>query len=55
VVIVYSVGFEVPMAASMKTAVFWAVTPFSLLEFYRRFRDTCCLHRQGDDGGRKYF
>jgi hypothetical protein len=25
-------------------AVFWVVAPCSLVEVYRRFRGTCCLH-----------
>jgi hypothetical protein len=28
-------------------AVFWVVAPCSLVEVYRRFRGTCCLHHQG--------
>jgi hypothetical protein len=35
-------------AASMKMAVFWVLAPWSLVEAYRRFRGTCCLHHQGD-------
>jgi hypothetical protein len=31
----------------MKMAVFWVVAPCSLVEVYRRFRGTCCLHHQG--------
>jgi hypothetical protein len=30
----------------MKMSGFWFVTPCSLVEIYRRFRDTCCLHHQ---------
>jgi hypothetical protein len=44
------VGFEVFTAASMKMGVFWVVTPYSLVKVYQRFRGTCCLHHQGDDG-----
>jgi hypothetical protein len=33
----------------MKMAVFWVVTPCSLVEFYQRFRGPCCLHHQGDE------
>jgi hypothetical protein len=40
-----------------KMAVFWIVAPYSLVEFYQRFRGPCCLHHQGnerpDDGGSK--
>jgi hypothetical protein len=40
---------------SSKMAVFWVVAPCSLIEFYRHFRGTCCLHHQGlDDEGSKY-
>jgi hypothetical protein len=28
-----------------KIVAFWDVTPYSLVEMYRRFRGTCCLHR----------
>jgi hypothetical protein len=40
----------------MKMAVFWVVAPCILVEVYRLFRGTCCLHHQGDDfdnGGSK--
>jgi hypothetical protein len=39
-------GFEVLTASNMKMAVFWVVTLCSLVEVYRRFRGTCCLHHQ---------
>jgi hypothetical protein len=42
------VGFEVLTAVSTKMAVFWVVTPYSLLEVYQRFIGPCCLHHQGD-------
>jgi hypothetical protein len=32
----------------MKMAVFWVVAPRSSVAVYERFRDACCLHRQGD-------
>jgi hypothetical protein len=32
----------------MKMTIFWDVAPCSFIEFYRRFRGTYCLHRQGD-------
>jgi hypothetical protein len=32
-----------------KMAVFWEVAPCSLVDVYRRFRGTCCLHHQGDE------
>jgi hypothetical protein len=41
--------FEILTAASMKMAVFWVVALCSLVEVYRRFRGTCCLHHQGDE------
>jgi hypothetical protein len=30
----------------LKKAVFWVVTPCSLVEVYQRFRGTCYLHLQ---------
>jgi hypothetical protein len=44
-----NVRFQVLNAANMRMAVFWVVTPCSLIKFYRRFRDTCCLHQLGDE------
>jgi hypothetical protein len=44
--VIHLVAFEVLSAASMKMAVFWVVVPCSLIEVYRRFRGTCCLHHQ---------
>jgi hypothetical protein len=38
----------------MKMTVFWDVALCSLVETNRRFRDTHCLHYQGDDGGSKH-
>jgi hypothetical protein len=42
----------------MKMAVFWVVSPCSLVDVFRRFRGSYCLHHQGDhfpdDGGRKH-
>jgi hypothetical protein len=29
-------------------AVFWVVAPCNLVDVYRRFRGTYCLHHQGD-------
>jgi hypothetical protein len=52
------VRFQVLTAASMKMTVFWDVAPCSLVDVYRRFRGTYCLHHQGDectdDGGSKH-
>jgi hypothetical protein len=40
------------MDVHFKMAVFWVVAPFSLVEFYRRFKGACGLHNEGDpDGG----
>jgi hypothetical protein len=42
--------FEVLTAVKirmLKMAVFCVVAPCSLVEIYRRFRGTCCLHHQG--------
>jgi hypothetical protein len=33
----------------VKMTVFWVVALCSLVEVYKRFRGTCCLHHQGDD------
>jgi hypothetical protein len=35
-------------------AVFLVVTPYRLVEVYRRFRRTCCLNHQGDDVDSKH-
>jgi hypothetical protein len=45
----FLVGFEVHTAATIKMAVFSVAAPYSLVEFYRRFRGACCLHYQGDE------
>jgi hypothetical protein len=37
------------MYFAVKMAVFWVVAPCSLVKVYRRFRDACCLHHQGDN------
>jgi hypothetical protein len=37
--------------AQMKMAIFWVVVPCSLVEVHQRFRSSCCLRHQGDDGG----
>jgi hypothetical protein len=49
------VVFQVLTATSMKMAVFWDVVPCSLVDVYRCFRGTYCLHQCPDDGGSKYF
>jgi hypothetical protein len=33
---------------SFEMAVFWIVGPYSLVEIHLCFRDTFCLHHQGD-------
>jgi hypothetical protein len=33
-----------------KISVFWVVAPCSLVEVYQRFKGSCCLHHQGDEG-----
>jgi hypothetical protein len=33
---------------TMKMAVFWDVAPCNLVDIDRRFRETYCLHHQGD-------
>jgi hypothetical protein len=38
--------FEVLTVASMKMTVFWGVTPCSLVDVYRRFKDYYCLYHQ---------
>jgi len=35
---------------NIKITVFWDVAPCSLLEWFRRFERTCCLHLQGKRG-----
>jgi hypothetical protein len=46
----FSVNLDTKEQTSMKTAVFWVVSPCSLVEVYQRFRGSCCLHHQGDRG-----
>jgi hypothetical protein len=46
------VAFQVLTAVCTKMAVFWVVTPCSLVEVYQRFRGPCCLHHQGDGGSK---
>jgi hypothetical protein len=49
------VRFQLLTAASMKMTVFWDISPYSLVEVDRRFRDVYCLHHHGnDDGGSKH-
>jgi hypothetical protein len=37
----------------MKTAVFWIVAPYSLVEVHGGFRGACCLHHQDDEKPRR--
>jgi len=30
---------------------FWVMTPCSFVVWYQRFTDSCCLYRQGEEGG----
>jgi hypothetical protein len=39
--------FDVLTAVKMSIAVFGVVTPCSLVDDYRHFEGTCCLHIQG--------
>jgi hypothetical protein len=39
--------FLVLTAVSMKMNAFWDVVPHNLVEVYRHFKDTYCLHHQG--------
>jgi hypothetical protein len=49
------VRYEVLTAASMKTVIF-DVALCSLVQIYRRFRGTYCLHyHRLDDGGSNHF
>jgi hypothetical protein len=41
------VGFKVSMVVIMKNAVIWDVIPHDFCK-NRRFRETYCLHHQGD-------
>jgi hypothetical protein len=34
---------------NLKMAIFWDVSPCSLVEVHRRFRGACCFHHQGDE------
>jgi hypothetical protein len=40
---------QVLMAASMKMTIFWVVVLCSLVQVYRRFRDACGFHHQGNE------
>jgi hypothetical protein len=50
---VYWVRFQGLVAASLKMPFFGVVAPWSLVEVYRRFRETYCLNYRGDAGGSK--
>jgi hypothetical protein len=49
------VRFQVLTAASMQMAVFRFVALCSLVEVYRRFRDACCFHQQGDEMSANFY
>jgi hypothetical protein len=40
------VRFEAVTAVTMKSVIFWDVTPYSLVEAYRHFRGKYCIHIQ---------
>jgi hypothetical protein len=42
-----TVETEVLTTLTVKTDVFWNVTPYSLVQVYRLFRRSCWLHHQG--------
>jgi hypothetical protein len=49
--------FDIP--TTITTAVFWDVTPCSLIEIYRHFKGTCCLYHHSrrvhtEDAGRTF-
>lgn len=44
------VGFKVITAVYPKMAVFWFVTPCSLIHVNQSFSGRCCLHNQGIAG-----
>jgi hypothetical protein len=45
----YIARFQILMSESMQMAVFWVVSPWSVVEVYRRFRGSVCLHDRNDD------
>jgi hypothetical protein len=38
--------FDVRMAVNTWAVVFWGIIPYSLVEYYQRFRGVFCLHLQ---------
>jgi len=40
------VKFQVFTAANIKMAVFWKVTPCSLVQRHKNYWDSCCLNLQ---------
>jgi hypothetical protein len=48
----YCVRIQVLTAANMKTTVFWDIAPCSVVEVYRLFGGSCCLHHQSDGGSK---
>jgi hypothetical protein len=41
------VRFQVCTVVNMRITVFWDVVPCNLVEVYRHFRGSCCLHHHG--------
>jgi len=44
----FDARFEAPEAMRIQVAVFWVVTPCSVVVGYRCFGGPCCLHLQGE-------
>jgi hypothetical protein len=44
------VRFEVLIAMNMEITAFWDVTPYSLVDVYQYFRETCYPYLQGRRG-----
>jgi hypothetical protein len=44
-----NVRFQSLGEVTMKITVSWEVMPFSLLDVYRHFGATCCIHLQGEE------
>jgi hypothetical protein len=42
-------SFEDFTAMKIQIAIFWVVTPYSVVAGYKSFRGRCCLHLQGED------
>jgi hypothetical protein len=44
---------EVFLEVEIQVEFFWFVTPCSVVVGYQRFGGFCCLHLQGEDGGKR--